>query len=102
MKTMKTQKADGSVSDSIRSRALKFLCVAVVAAFALSNAEADECPVYWSMWGAINTSTMTPVMVGVSSGTLPAILLKSPTTPDCYQLAVQPNGTLYTIWVQCP
>lgn len=79
-----------------------FLFVVCVTVFAQSVSRADQdCPVYWAMWGSIPTSTMTAVM-GISTGTLPSVMLKSESTPDCFILGVNSNGTLKTTWVQCP
>lgn len=57
---------------------------------------------YWAIWGPVETSTATPSVIGISSGVVSNVILKSPNTPDCYQLTVTPNGTIGTKWAQCP
>lgn len=58
--------------------------------------------VYWAIWGPLEVSTSTPENIGVSSGPVSNVLLRSQTTKDCYTLAVNPNGSLYTKWTTCP
>jgi len=55
--------------------------------------------VYWALFGPLDgISTMTPSGLGIPVSN---VVLRSPTTPDCYQLSVTPNGTITTKWVPC-
>ena len=58
---------------------------------------------FWLIGGPFDydVEVATPSVV-VSTAPAQNVILKSPTTPDCYQITVTPNGTLGTKWVKCP
>lgn len=70
-------------------------------AVALSTAPATDV-YYWAVFGKLEVSTATASGLGLSTGTVSNVILKSPNSPDCYQLTVSPNGTIGTKWVLCP
>lgn len=70
-------------------------------AVALSTTTATP-KIYWAIFGEVEVSTMTPPGLGISTGPVSNVILKSPTTPDCYTLTVTPNGTIGTKWTKCP
>lgn len=52
-----------------------------------------------------SSPTVIPTMPIIITGPLASlsnVVLRSKTTPDCYQLRVNPNGSLFTVHVTCP
>lgn len=76
----------------------------LVATLTLSSSTVTAPPgsVWWAVFGPLEVSTMTSTSVGLSTGAITNVILKSATTPDCYILTVTPNGTIGTKWIQCP
>lgn len=58
----------------------------------------------WIAFGPFNVEASTTPIPSetIQCSTPTALILKSPTTPDCYMPTVTPNGTLGTRWVKCP
>lgn len=84
---------------------MKNLLLAIIVSTATVHFETGKT--YWMLFGEIDSSTETLALFGVGPSTAaPAtsqqIILKSPTTPDCYLPGVNPNGSWKPTWVPCP
>jgi hypothetical protein len=106
----------GSVLESMKSQALKILCVAAVLGFGLSRVEASSTTT-WMGPGVEITVFNAPYGINWDSGTVvpstatcPAVAVSSCAimqgdATDCYLNCVNPNGTPTQstgTWVQCP